>query len=266
MENANHTVTQWAPDLWQFDEAYQDAYLVVGQERAVLIDCMASLQEPTLWEEIRSRTALPVDVLLTHAHFDHAGQELARLAEHEDVHIFLGLEDFPIYENEILNGVPVSRLTPFSEGEIFDLGDVQLEAIRVEGHTPGSYVFLDRAGRRALTGDALGIWIQLPHSLSVETYRRALGRFADALTEIPEPVFYTGHLSQCGGALWKPDHVKELLEICDMLLSGELEGDEPPQMPPMEGLGGINPFEGARVVRYKSVWNFAYRPDRLRDE
>lgn len=265
MESANHTVKQWAPDLWQIDESYQDCYLLIGRSRAVLIDALASLQEPSLVQEIRSRTALPVDVLLTHAHFDHAGQELSRLAEIDNVTLWLGEEDVPLYEADIHNGVPASAFRTFREGDTWDLGGVTLEAFRIAGHTPGSYAFLDRAGRRAFTGDAFGIWLQLPHSLSMEVYRSELGRFINALKDIPDTVFFTGHLNQCGDTLWNLSQAEVLIEVCDKILSGELEGSEPPKMGPMAGLGGIDPFAGARVVQYKSVFNFVYRPDHLRD-
>ena len=51
-----------------------DAYLLTGEKRAVLVD---TLQNATgLYEKVRELTELPLDVLITHGHIDHAGKSL----------------------------------------------------------------------------------------------------------------------------------------------------------------------------------------------
>ncbi len=78
--------------LYQFNESadfagngqlrpYVDAYLLIGTKHAALIDCLQNVTG--LYDEIRKLTSLPIDVLITHGHGDHAGllpKNLPRLA------------------------------------------------------------------------------------------------------------------------------------------------------------------------------------------
>ena len=58
--------------LWRLnDEAGCTAYLVIGLNRAYMID--TGMGRPPLMPQIRALTGLAVDLLLTHAHPDHFG-------------------------------------------------------------------------------------------------------------------------------------------------------------------------------------------------
>ncbi len=266
-----HIVTQWAPDLWQFNEGYAqqpdnpyvDAYLLIGSKRAALIDCLQSEQAVSLVDEVRSRTDLPVDVLITHGHGDHAGPELARLAAAEGFTIYMSHADI-----DILKGFGAPELNidfvDIQEGDHWDLGGTVLTAHRLAGHTPGSYVFLDRAGKRAFTGDAFGLWMQLPHSLTVAEYLEDVKRFEAELADIPETVFYTGHLNQCGEKPWTAVQCTYMREICQQLLDGTYVGEEIKLPPEAAESPMAKMMAGCRIVKYKTITNFLYREEKLR--
>lgn len=265
-----HTTTQLAPDLWEFnegqtaapDQPYVDAYLLIGSQRAALIDALQSEQTVSLVEEVRSRTNLPVDVLITHGHGDHAGPEIAKLAAAEGFTLYMSHADI-----DILKGFGSDFDIPFvdiHEGDQWDLGGTILTAYRLAGHTPGSFAFLDRAGHRAFTGDAFGLWMQLPHSLTVAEYLEDVKRFETVLADIPETVFYTGHLYQCGDAPWTAVQCSYMREICEKLLDGSYVGEELQLPPEMANSPMAKLMAGCRVVKYKTITNFLYRPEKLR--
>lgn len=52
-----------------------DSYLILGNSRAVLIDTLQETE--TLYQTVRELTDLPLMVLLTHGHPDHAGRSFS---------------------------------------------------------------------------------------------------------------------------------------------------------------------------------------------
>ena len=68
-----------------------DAYLVLGSQRCLLIDCL--MLRCNLYQQIREITDLPLDVLITHGHPDHAGMETKSLYEH-GAKIYMNKEDY----------------------------------------------------------------------------------------------------------------------------------------------------------------------------
>lgn len=263
-----HTTTQLAPDLWEFNEGmapgqpYVDSYLLIGTKRAALIDALQSEQDVSLVEEVRSRTDLPVDVLITHGHGDHAGPEIAKLAAAEGFTLYMSHLDLDILK-EFGAGSGI-HFQDIKEGDSWDLGNRVLTAHRLQGHTPGSFAFLDAAGARAFTGDAFGLWMQLPHSLTVAEFLEDCRRFEAVLAELPEVTFYTGHLYQCGEKPWTTPHCTDLRVICEKLLDGSYVGEEMTFPEAMKDSPIAKKMAGCRVVKYKGINNFLYREEKLR--
>lgn len=261
-------VEQLAPDLWRFNEGmgdnpYVDAYLVVGKKRAAFIDALQSEQPKSLVDQIREITDLPVDVLITHGHPDHAGAEVKKMVGAEGFTLYMSMDDFPIAKHMFASWLTADMFNDIREGDVFDLGGVKLEAFRVAGHTPGSYAFLDRDNKRCFTGDALGVWMQLDHSLLLAVYERELRRFEKVLAGVPDVKLYNGHLNQAPNGYYTAEHVTNLREACGMILSGEMRGEDvvlPPQMEdsPMAAL-----MKGAKILQYKTA-NITYRENKLR--
>lgn len=272
MSTVPHTTTQEAPDLWRFNESmagmpsqpYVDSYLLIGTKRAALIDALQSAQTVSLVEEVRQRTNLPVDVLITHGHPDHAGAEMEKLANAEGFTLYMSHLDLPIFASFSGGTVPAERFHDIQEGDEWDLGGITLKAYRVAGHTPGSFVFLDRDHRRAFTGDAFGLWLQLPHSLTMAEFCEEARRFEGVLADIPETTFYTGHLYQCGEKPWTAVQCTYLREVAEQILAGTYQGEEIKLPAGMENSPMAERMRGARIVKYKTVTNFIYRDDQLR--
>ena len=108
------------------------------------------------------------------------------------------------------------RTLPVGDGDVFDLGGVQIEAIAVPGHTGGTLVFLDRAHRAVYSGDACNpnTLLALPGSTTIETYRQSLLHFA-AFSDAFD-VLYGGH----GTGAVEKRIIGEAAELCDEIMAG----------------------------------------------
>ena len=153
--------------------------LVIGRERAALID--TGYGKGNLMELVRRYTDLPVTLLITHGDLDHYG----------------GYEQFEdrwmrSLDDELIEGAPFAHGN-LTDGQIFDLGGVQLEAIHVPGHTKGSFCFYERRNNRLFTGDAVNRlpWLLLERCNPLSVYRDSLLKLRDRLDG--EPDVYCGH-------------------------------------------------------------------------
>ena len=141
-----------------------DIYLLVGEEKALMID----LSNPIDWaedaaESLRSLVAertegKPLTITFTHEHGDHTGM-LPTFVEDAEVNFTLPEGDFAWFAERY----PDAKARFISEGEIFDLGGMEVEAIAVPGHTNGSTAYLLKSQNLLFTGDAVGsghgVWI-----------------------------------------------------------------------------------------------------------
>lgn len=161
--------------------------LIVGERRALLVDAGYGFGDVAAY--VRTLTALPVILWLTHAHHDHAPG--ARWFDAARLHP----DELPMYEmyqserwmNHVLegarnNGIAVdvanwrSRPMPVPEavpGETIDLGGVTAQIIHCPGHTPGSVVVWIPEKKLLLTGDDWNpcTWLFFEEALPVGQYR-----------------------------------------------------------------------------------------------
>jgi hydroxyacylglutathione hydrolase len=177
------------------------SYLIVGSRRALLFDTGPGLR--AIDALVRALTALPVQALPSHLHFDHVGN-LARFSD-------VGLPDLPFLRRQERNGEfrlgyyqylgmvegfhrPTIRVThwiPLSSD--IDLGDRRLTLVNVPGHTPESIVLLDRDANRVYAGDFIypsEIYAFLPGA-SLRDYIASSDSVAAALND--ESTVYGGH-------------------------------------------------------------------------
>jgi metal-dependent hydrolase (beta-lactamase superfamily II) len=73
-----------------------DAYLLVGKDRALLIDTLQETEE--LYERVRKITDKPLDVAISHGHPDHAGRGLKQFHD-AGIDIWMAEADIAVYKD-----------------------------------------------------------------------------------------------------------------------------------------------------------------------
>ena len=185
-----------------------DMYLVVGEQQALLID----LSNPVTWADnaaasLRALVAervqgRPLTITFTHNHGDHTGM-LPAFLEDKEVRFALPEVDF----ERLAERFPEGQCGFIEEGDVFNLGGVQVEAIAVPGHTAGSLVFYIPGQNLLFSGDAIGsghgVWIF--NEEGFEEYVSAVPHLIEALEERNVPA---GKLKIYGGHYWQKDWLK----------------------------------------------------------
>ena len=174
-------IREMCPGIYLMDEAHEaTGYLVIGQEKACVIDTMNGYND--LYQAVRRITDKPLTVVNTHGHPDHifgnvyfdsaflhpADLPLARMFAEEP-------EFIQFCEEKHL------RMPPFSEvreGDVFDLGGRHLEVYELPGHTPGGIILLLREDRILFTGDSINhhLWMQLEGCSPMGEFVKSLDR------------------------------------------------------------------------------------------
>lgn len=203
--------------LTSAENVYMD--LFVGKEKALLWDTGYGFGD--LLGKIREITDLPLTVVNSHGHPDHAcgnfqfpspvyihpdDMELCRqfnskssraAAVEASQHFYnfaLQREVSLLPENfdpAAYIEAPAPALAPLDAGHVFDLGGIQLETVHLPGHTGGSLALFWRDERLLYVGDAIAgfIFLFLPESKGLRTYRASLDK-AEAL---PFDTMVPGH-------------------------------------------------------------------------
>ena len=140
-------------------------YLVLGEKRALLIDTGMGIG--SIREVVEQLTALPVTVINTHGHPDHAGGNaefapaLMNPAEFE-VYEKMATREFRVRDVSHMPGgeKAAEKLqptgpapVPVADGEVIDLGGRTLRVIYTPGHTRGSVCVYDEAAGALFSGD-----------------------------------------------------------------------------------------------------------------
>lgn len=193
-------------------------YLIIGTEKAALID--TGLGTDNLKEIVESITKLPKIVLHTHAHGDHVGADalfskiylnsreynLIR-NEHDfksiteqrlkfiETHLKDNQEVYGYVKEHIIESTEVNYKN-VDDGDIIDLGGIQLEAISTPGHTLGSISYLNKKDRYAFTGDGIADihWFDDKGSISVEGFLNTLNHFEKKARGVEN--IYAAHLPE----------------------------------------------------------------------
>lgn len=153
-------------------------YVVEGNKTA-LIDSGTSQSAGNIIDSLKKLGLFPVDyIIITHEHWDHT-QGAAPLirAMGEKVKVYASKIAQPMIEDPNKIGYdfgigpiePVKNVTPLDEGDVVDLGGVELEVINVPGHTPGHIALYDKANRNIFVSDSIGNKVDIttfipPHS------------------------------------------------------------------------------------------------------
>lgn len=187
----------------------EQIYLVQGRERAALIDSGVGVGD--LKAYVEALTDLPLIVLVTHGHGDHA------LGAQQFKEAYLSRLDIPTYYARCQPDLRHAYLEQFChhdrygkadilpipdpgffrdlrDADVFDLGGITLEAISCGGHSPGSMMILIRELRCLITGDACNYFTMLQGDtcLGLSSYEKNL-RAAQKRVEGRYNTIYLSH-------------------------------------------------------------------------
>ena len=252
------TITSYPLDdgIWVFNEPINgipqtDAYLVVGENRALIIDSL--MDAPTLYEIVRGITDLPLDVLITHGHPDHAGTALQAFHE-AGCSIFMA--DADLYM--LRPGIEAAWFKPLSDGMAFDIGGRKLEAVALPGHTPGSILLFDRANQLLFTGDAIGsgvFWMQISSALPLRVFLTNLEGIWERFKDYSDLKIHPGHRNQAPVQLTR-DFLHDVLIMTGHIVSGKWVGEDAE----MDWGGAIMKF---KTLNYNLMVNYCYNPENI---
>lgn len=251
----------------------EQCYLIEGSEKALLIDGLTGIG--SLKAFVRELTDLPVELVLTHGHVDHAGAafeygacwvhpaDIGQIYNGGDpdrrYNFVLGNRRGAAFQPKKDDVIPLCnvRTKPVYDGCVFDLGGVQIETIAVPGHTEGTLVFLDRARRVIYSGDACNpnTLLALDGSTTIETYKQSLLHFMEFYDAFD--VLYGGH----GPHAVPKRIIEEAIELCDEIMAGTDD------QYPMEFIGRpflyARGFTGDFKTRDGKLANIAYKKETI---
>ena len=188
------------------------AYLLVDESGLVLVNVGLPENVPMVFASIRQLGHDPADIqaiLLTQAHFDHAGgaEEIARL---NGIHVLAGAKDQrllmagglndPVFGDRVpFPGLAPTSLMPIQGGDWLEFGDLRIHAIATPGHTPGSTSWLLGlpGGERVLIQASVSlIYPERLHANAI--YPHAFADFAQT----------TATLNEVNADYYLPDHMQ----------------------------------------------------------
>ncbi len=189
-----------------------DMYLVVGLDRALLIDLSNGIKwDDTATESLRSIVYERLGekellITATHKHGDHLGMLPAFV---NDSKVSFWIPEAEFKDMEIFPG---ERTTYFKEGASLDLcGGLVINAMEVPGHTDHSTLFFLKDKDLVFTGDAIGsgsgVW--LFNYESFLTYRNGIENLI-AYLENPSNHIDPEKLQFHGGHAWQRGKLEAL--------------------------------------------------------
>ena len=254
-----------AEKVWRIDDHGGDnIYLIVGDEKALLID--TGLGVADLAACVSDITNLPLLVVNTHGHPDHAGGNFqfpeiyAHPADFKLVEQFSSkndhdgmvrsmIENNPGFEAIFLKDIDdykMPEIKPVTAGYVFDLGNRKIEVIETPGHTKGSIVLLDAENKLLFTGDNDNtlVWLFLDGCLPIESYLQTLQRLNQRSDEFDN--IFPGH-----GDVIDKSFINEQIICAKNIISRECQGEK------YESFAG-----SALLCKYKRA-GIAYNPENI---
>ncbi len=197
-------------------------YLLIGETKAMLID--TAYGEGDLRAVIEKITDLPVVIVNTHGHLDHSGGN----AFWQEVFMGSGGEK-PAREQKNKKRFPYPNynIRYLEDGQVFNLGGREVEAISIGAHHSSSFAFLDRKNHSLYTGD------------EVESGQVLLFVSGE---EVKEQILVTRHLHNMqkllarkmefnrlmpahNGAPISVDYIEDYIELAKLIINGEVTGE-----------------------------------------
>ena len=233
-----------------------DAYLICGQNKAVMIDGLGIAKG--LLSCAKELTELPLCMVITHGHPDHAGKGTAEFLE-AGLDVFMSYKDMEMMKR-FAPEMDLSQVKNLKDGDVFDLGGRRLKCIAMPGHTQGSVMFLSEEDKLLFSGDSIGsggFWMQLPDSSPLCDFMRELEKLKVLFDECPELKIYPGHSWQITPNIDAEDYldkayVDELITLTEEIISGNTVGEK--KVIEMAGMEDIDVYS----VHGKHVTDYCY--------
>ncbi len=157
-------------DSFQCDAEYSMGYYILqGTKKRALIDTSGPIEAERFAKRIKNLDLIPDILILTHSHWDHAGGTTIFQKKFPNIEVFAAKPAIESLKNnskynesfsEIITDLePVDNIIPVKEGDIIDLGGMELLIYETPGHTNCSISILDQKNMILYIGDALGyLW------------------------------------------------------------------------------------------------------------
>lgn len=246
-------VVQINEHIWLLNDADEaTGYLVVGKEKALIIDTMNGYED--VKAIAKTLTDLPLTVVNTHGHPDHIFGDVYfdEVYMHpDDWELARNYTKIPEFQKAVgQRNLKFPPLLPVKEGDIFDLGGVTLEVYHIPGHTPGGICLLDRENRILFTGDSIieQTWMQMKESLPIPAFFESLNKITEIRDQFDS--ILTGHTRETlEDASLCEAHKEAVREV----MEGKTENDVPYTW--FGGVAKAHPYgkEPRRIVYKESV-------------
>lgn len=176
----NTKIIQINDTLYTFDQGMVRFYLIIGQNKALLVDTGAFSFD--IIPAIREITSLPISLCLTHADRDHI-KNITPFKE-----IYIHPDEIPYLSNHDTDIIPID------DQYIFNLGNQQFHVIHTPGHTPGSICLYDQENHILFSGDTIsyGPIYMFGHNRNLNQYLQSL-LMLDNLFKNKDITIYPAH-------------------------------------------------------------------------
>ncbi len=171
-----YQVIKLKENLYAFDEGGVRSFLLLGTEKAALID--TGLGAVDFKKELSALTNLPVMLINTHGDRDHTGGN-ALFAE-----CYAAPQDWEQIQTS--DGCADKTYLPLTDGEKIPLGGCSFEVITCPGHTPGSIMLYLPEEKILFSGDSLSkapIWM-FGEKRDISRYLQSLKRLEEMRLEV----------------------------------------------------------------------------------
>lgn len=200
----DYPVQEIAKDTYKIsDFGIANCYLLVGQDKALLIDCGLGIGDIKGCAE--RITDKPIIVVGTHGHVDHVGGDGAfdeiylhtldtgrnyRFQTSKTLRkLFLlaskGVVDKSIKSKDLVIYKKRPRVIGIEDGHVFSLGGRDVKVVHSTGHTLGSVLLIDDNTKIAFVGDNMSpsLWLFLPHASTVEEWLVSVKKIRELANE-----------------------------------------------------------------------------------
>lgn len=213
-----------------------DMYLVLGKDKALLIDLSNSAERIT-WDTTATESLQAIVeerigkrdfiITITHSHGDHTGM-LPAFKDNPDVSFWINEAEF-----SRMQVFPEDRTTFFAENESLDLGGgVVINTVEVPGHSAHGTLFFLKDKNIVFSGDALGsgsgVWL-----FNADAFINYIKGIDDLISYIEDPannidteklILYGGHSWQVGDlGILTGQYIYDMRTLIDKIGKGTAE-------------------------------------------